>query len=158
MATSNFTLETWQRLSRFPLGKRLFSRLVCLKAPYFSSIRPRFVELRAGHSEVRMKKRRSVENHLGTVHAIAMCNLAEVAAGTMTDVTVPKATHRWIPRGMAVDYLLKAETDLRAIASLRFPDAFESPVELPVEVAVADAADQVVFRATIRMWVTPRKR
>jgi len=57
-----------------------------------------------------------VLNHIGTVHAIAMCNMAELAGGTMTEVTVP-ATHRWIPKGMTVEYLKKAETDLIAIAS-----------------------------------------
>lgn len=157
MATSNFTLDTWQRLSGYPLGKWLFSRLVCLKAPYFSSIRPRFVELRPGFAEVRMKKRRSIKNHIGTVHAIAMCNLAEIAAGTMTDVTVPKATHRWIPRGMTVEYLLKGETDLRAVATLEIPEQFAEPVELPVKVDVIDTGENVVFRAVIGMWVTPKK-
>lgn len=158
MASSNFTLDTWQRLSAYPLGKWLFSRLVCLKAPYFGSIRPRFVELRPGYSEVRMKKRRGVKNHIGTVHAIAMCNLAEIAAGTMTDVTVPKATHRWIPRSMTVEYLLKAESDLRAVATLDYPQTFGDPVELPVKVDVIDTGGNIVFRAVIGMWVTPKKR
>lgn len=158
MATSNFTLDTWRKLSSYPLGKWLFSRLVCIKAPYFASIRPRFVQLEPGHSEVRMKKRRSVKNHIGTVHAIAMCNLAEIAAGTMTDATVPKATHRWIPRGMTVEYLLKAETDLRAVATLEFPASFGDPVELPVKVDVTDTAGNVVFRASIGMWITPKRR
>lgn len=33
-----------------------------------------------------------------------MCNMAELAGGTMTEVTVP-STHRWIPKGMTVEYL-----------------------------------------------------
>lgn len=157
MATPNFTLRVWQRLSRYPLGKWLFSRLVCLKAPYFGSIRPRFVELRPGHSEVRMNKRRGVKNHIGTVHAIAMCNLAEIAAGTMTEVSVP-GTHRWIPRGMTVEYLEKACTHLRAVATLQVPERFAGPAELPVRVDVVDTGGTVVFRASIGMWITPKKR
>ncbi len=56
-------------------------------------------------------------NHIGTVHAIAMCNMAELAGGTMTEVTVP-STHRGFPKAWTVEYLKKAETDLIAVAAL----------------------------------------
>ena len=59
---SNFTLSAWERLSNKPAGKWAFSRLVCLKAPYFGSIRPAFVELRLGYCELHIKKRRAVLN------------------------------------------------------------------------------------------------
>jgi acyl-coenzyme A thioesterase PaaI-like protein len=157
MSTGNALLATWQRLSRLPAGKWAFTRAVCRQAPYFASIRPRFVELRPGYCEVRIRKRRAVENHIGTVHAIAMCNLAELAAGVMTDVTLP-ATHRWIPKGMTVEYLRKAETDLRAVADLNPLPAFAAATDLPVTVNVLDTGGQVVFRAVITMWVSPRKK
>jgi hypothetical protein len=32
--------------------------------------------------------------------------MAELAGGTMTEVTVP-TSHRWIPKGMTVEYLKK---------------------------------------------------
>jgi acyl-coenzyme A thioesterase PaaI-like protein len=134
----------------------MFSQLVCWKAPYFGSIRPRFVELRPGYCEVRIKKRWAVLNHIGTVHAIAMCNMAEIAGGIMTDVTIP-TTHRWIPKGMSVEYLKKAETDLRAVAALTPIPAFEKAAELPVTINILDAKDQVVCRAVITMWVSPKK-
>ena len=47
-----------------------------------------------------------------------MCNMAELAAGIMSEATVP-ASHRWIPKGMTVEYLKKAGTDLRAVAAWR---------------------------------------
>lgn len=151
----NRVLALWQRLARRPGGAWLFSRLVCLQAPYFGSIRPRFVVLEPGRAIVRLAKRRAVLNHIGTVHAIAMCNAAELAAGTMMEATVP-ATHRWIPKGMDVAYLRKAETDLRAVAELDPGVAFGAAAEVPVRVAILDAADQEVCRAVIRMWVSPR--
>ncbi len=156
MNAGNHTLDIWRRLSPRPAGKWVFSRLVCLRAPYFGSIRPRFVELRPGHCEVRMRKRRSVLNHIGTIHAIAMCNLAELAAGTMTDVTVP-VTHRWIPKGMTVNYLKKATTDLVAVATPHSPWDFSAAGECQVKVVVRDRQPEPVFEAVIAMWVTPRK-
>jgi len=157
MAHRNSTLTIWQRLSSKPAGKWAFSRLVCWKAPYFSSIRPCFQMLERGRSIVTMRKRRAVTNHIGTVHAIAMCNLAEIAAGTMTEVTVP-GDYRWIPKSMTVEYLLKAETDLAAIARIDPIPQFEGAFELPVTISVTDTLDQIVFRAVISMWVSPRKQ
>jgi acyl-coenzyme A thioesterase PaaI-like protein len=156
MNRKNFTLSMWQRLSTKPAGKWLFSRLVCWKAPYFSTIRPRFVALRPGYCEVQIRKRRRVLNHIGTVHAIAICNMAEIAGGTMTDVTVPSG-FRWIPKGMTVEYLAKAQTDLTATARIEPLPDFDQAMELPVTVAVKDSAETLVFRAVITMWVSPKK-
>jgi len=39
-------LALWQRLARWPLGKWLFSRAVCFKAPYFGTISPLIVSWR----------------------------------------------------------------------------------------------------------------
>ena len=80
---------------------------MCLRAPYFASIAPRIEVLEPGRCEARIAHRRRVTNHLGTVHAIALCNLAELCAGLMTDVSIP-ADMRWIPKGMTVEYLKKA--------------------------------------------------
>lgn len=145
----------WRRLAGVPGGRWLFARLVCRRAPYFATIRPVIVELRPGRCEVRIRKRHAVENHIGTVHAIAICNMAELAAGLASDVTVP-ATHRWIPKGMTVEYLRKADTDLRAVAELELLPALGAKAEMPVYVTVFEASGEAVFRATIRMWVSLR--
>ena len=152
----NAALSAWRRLEARPFGKAIFSRAVCFKAPYFSSISPRFLELAPGIARVAMKKRRAVQNHIGTVHAIAMCNLAEIAAGTVTEVSIPESM-RWLPKGMTVEYLRKAETDVEAVATL--PAVTEGAArDVPANVEVKDAAGQLVCRAVITMWVTPRKK
>lgn len=156
MAGVESVLAIWGRLAPLPGGRWLFSRLICLKAPYFSSVSPRFVALRPGYCEVAIRKRRAVTNHLGTVHAIAMCNMAELAAGIMSEATVP-SSHRWIPKGMTVEYLKKAGSDLRAVAELPVIPDFGSAAELPVPVSVTDTSGEEVCRAVIRMWVAPRK-
>jgi acyl-coenzyme A thioesterase PaaI-like protein len=110
-------LRRWQTLSGTAFGRWLFSRMVAVKAPYFASIRAVFDVLEPGRAVARMRKRRAVTNHIGTVHAIAMANLCELVAGTVTEVSVPRSM-RWIPRGMQIDYLAKAETDLTGEATL----------------------------------------
>jgi len=150
-------LALYRRMTRWPAGHWLFSRTVCLKAPYFATIAPRFVSLEPGRCEVRIRDRRRVHNHIGTVHAIALCNLAELSAGVMTDATIP-ASMRWIPKGMTVEYLKKATGTLHGVATPDVP-AVESKAgyDLPVTVAVTDSAGDTVFRARIDMWVSPRR-
>ena len=150
------TLAIWNRFAARPGGKWAFSKLVCFKAPYFGTIAPVFVELRPEHCEVRIRKRRSVLNHIGTVHAIAMCNMAELAAGTMTEVTVPP-THRWIPKAMTVPYLQKAGTDLRAVATPASPLSLDAAGDYIVNVDVRDMNQVSVLAARITMWISPRK-
>jgi uncharacterized protein (TIGR00369 family) len=152
----NPVLALWKRCSALPLGKAIFSRIICFKAPYFGSIRPRFEEFRPGYARVSMPKRRAVTNHIGTVHAIAMCNLAELAAGTMTEISIPP-TMRWLPKGMSVEYVKKAQTGVEAIASAG--EIAEGPArEVPVSVDIRDAAGETVCRAVIAMWVSPRRK
>ena len=151
-------LATYQRISRWPAGRWLFSRLVCLKAPYFASIAPRIESLTPGRGVATLRHRRRVSNHLGTVHAIALCNLAEFIGGLTCDASIP-ASMRWIPRGMQVDYLKKAVGTMRATATPAFPPReAEAGYDLPFDVVVEDAQGDAVFRATIVMWVSPRSR
>lgn len=151
-------LQLYRKCEALPLGKWLFSRLVCWKAPYFASISPRILRLEPGRGEARIAHRRGVTNHLGTVHAIAMCNLAEFIGGLTTDASLPSSM-RWIPRGMQVEYLAKAVGTMRAIATpAATPHESDTGYELPVDVEVADPSGRIVFRARIAMWVSPRKR
>jgi acyl-coenzyme A thioesterase PaaI-like protein len=132
-------------------GPAQFSAMIGQVAPYFASIAPQFVELRAGYAEVTFPKRREVLNHLGTVHAIALCNAAELAAGTMTDASIPTG-YRWIPRGMTVEYLAKAKGDVRTVADGSAIDWSQTgDVKVPV---MAYVEGEPVFRAEIIMYVS----
>ncbi|MDH4459661.1 MAG: hotdog fold domain-containing protein [Nevskia sp.] len=149
-------LKLFDRLSRLPLGRQLFTRGVCATAPYFGSIRPLVTELRVGRCVAELKQRRAVQNHIGTVHAIAMCNLCELVAGLLIEATLPE-TLRWIPKGMTVRYLRKAKGDLRAVLDWQpqLPADFLGDVVLSV--AVLDTQDQRVMEADITMYVSPRR-
>lgn len=152
----NRTLALYRRFSAVPCGRWLFSRAVCWKAPYFASIAPRIERLEPDCCEVVIRHRRRVQNHLGTVHAIAICNAAELAAGLMMDAGLP-ATLRWIPKGMTVAYLKKAKGTLRVVATPREAMvATRTARAVPVDVAATDPNGERVFEAVIDMWVSPR--
>lgn len=146
----------WKKLEHLPLGKAMFSKLVCLRAPYFGSIHPRFIELRPGYCKIAMRKRKAVLNHIGTIHAIAMCNLAELAAGTMTDVSIPPGM-RWIPKGMTVEYLQKASSNVTCEAVPEVAPDLAKTGEVKVLATVVDSTGTEVFRAQILMWLSAKK-
>ncbi|MFC7514566.1 hotdog fold domain-containing protein [Herbaspirillum sp. GCM10030257] len=131
------------------MGNQGFSKAVANFAPYFSTIAPTFLDLRPGYAEVTFANRREVHNHIGTVHAIALCNAAELAAGTMTTVSIPDG-RQWIPVGMQVQYLAKAKTDIRVIADGAAVD-WQQTGNVDVPVAAFDSAGKKVFTARITM-------
>jgi acyl-coenzyme A thioesterase PaaI-like protein len=151
---SNVVRDLWSRLGGSAPGRWLFSTAICLKAPYFLSIRPTFQSMEPGRVEITMPKRWGVTNHIGTVHAIAMCNAAELAGGTCVEVSLPGHL-RWIPVGMEVQYLKMAKTSLRAVATLDTAE-LTSTGDKVVSVDVFDAADVVVFHADISMRVSDK--
>ena len=149
------TLRAWLRMQRSGFGRWLFARTVSRRAPYFGTTKPRFIELQPRLCRVSMRKRRAVENHIGTVHALAMGNLCELAAGMCTEVTIPVGM-RWIPRGMTIEYLAKAETDVQATARLDKTE-WTGAENVGVPVTVTDTKGKEVVRAVISMYISPRK-
>jgi acyl-coenzyme A thioesterase PaaI-like protein len=122
--------------------------MVCLKIPYFFNIKPSIVELEEGRAVVQMKERRSVHNHLKTVHAIAMCNLCEFAMAVVTESTIPKNL-KFIPVGMSVEYKRKAKGTLRGITQIRKEDFKVGDVGISVD--VFDENDINVMSAVITL-------
>jgi acyl-coenzyme A thioesterase PaaI-like protein len=148
-------LLAWQRASGSSLGRWFFARSVCRRAPYFGTIRPKFVDLAPGMCRVSMQKRRAVENHIGSVHALAIGNLCELAAGMVTEVTLPTDL-RWLPRGMTIEYLRRADSDCTATANLTKTE-WIPPENVAVPVSVIDASGTPVVRAVITMWVSKKR-
>ncbi|MEK6805481.1 MAG: hotdog fold domain-containing protein [Pseudomonadota bacterium] len=148
-------IATFEKMSRYPMGKALFSRAVAMKAPYFTTIRPRIEELTATRCVVSMPKRRAVHNHIATVHAIAMCNLCELTMGVLAEAVTPRSM-RWIPKGMSVRYLKKAETNLTGTAEWPgVAEGFKGDIVVPVK--VRDTAGQIVMDADITLYLSPKK-
>jgi acyl-coenzyme A thioesterase PaaI-like protein len=150
-------LTLWRKCASIPVvGARVFSIAFARKAPYFGSVRPRFTVIEPNHAELVIADRRRVHNHLGTVHAIALCNGLEAAMGALAEATIP-STKRWIPKGMTVSYTAKAAGDITCIAETDADQWASSEPDLPVRVRGVDPEGTVVIEGVINLWVTERK-
>jgi acyl-coenzyme A thioesterase PaaI-like protein len=150
----NRILDLQEKLKKVPFGNSIFSGILARFAPYFTTIKPKVVELRPNYMKASMKKRKAVHNHLKTVHAIAMCNLCEFTGGILMEASIPKH-RRWIPVGMTVNYVAKAKTDLTATCDLSHVD-WETCDEVICNVSVRDTSDVEVMNAAITMKVSDK--
>lgn len=157
MTNETATYKGWKKLPKNRLGQALFSLGMVARVPYFGTVVPNVVRMEPGLCEVTAPDWLGVKNHIGTFHAIACCNLAEIAMGMLCEATVP-TTHRWIPKGMTVEYLAKADSGLRAVAKLdELPDfsAITEGTDLVVPISITNKDGREVVRAQITTWVTP---
>ena len=148
-------LDLYTKVTKLPQGRRIFSLLFSQKAPYFATVRPRFVDLRPNYAELTIRKRRGVQNHIGTVHVIAICNGLEAAMGALAEATVPD-NKRWIPKGMEVDYTAKATSDITCIAETDPEQWAGDDPDVPVRVRGVREDGTIVVQGVIRLWVTEK--
>ena len=162
---SNQILKLYNRFSSYgTFGQRLFSVAFCFKAPYFWTIRPLVTRLEPGSIVVEMPHRKMSSNHIGTQHAIACCNLVEMAMGCVVEATIPPHL-RWIPRGMHVEYLAKANGTLTATSTIgeatRPESAFdmaEYPGNIQVPVSVKDKKGVEVVKASVELYISEKPK
>ena len=151
-------LKFYRQLSVLPGGKTIFSWIFSFNAPYFGTIRPRVHELSPGLSVVSMQQRWSVQNHINSVHAIAVCNLVEMSMALVAEASIPSHL-RWLPMGMNVEYLKKMTGTLTATSKINAERLFELPqypgtVSVPVDVTNAEGV--VVTKAVVKLWISKK--
>jgi acyl-coenzyme A thioesterase PaaI-like protein len=145
MAASVTALRTWwMRLAGVPGGPWLFSRLFGLAIPYSGGVRPLIRVLGPGRAVISMGDRRGVRNHLSSIHAIALTNLAEMTTGLALGFGLPDGMRTILVR-VECEFLRKARGTITA--------ACEAPVlteivekEVLVESVLTNEAGDVVAK------------
>ena len=143
----------WRRLASLPAGKSIFTFLLGRMTPYSSSIGARVEQLEPGFCRVALRDRRRVRNHLGSIHAMALANLTEMASGLAVLVGLP-ATVQGIVTGFSISYLKKARGPLIAECRADHLDVTAAQ-DYEAEVSITDAQGEVVARASARWRLRP---
>jgi acyl-coenzyme A thioesterase PaaI-like protein len=144
----------WDRLGGSALGRKLFSLLLGRMVPYTGSIAARVEELGAGHAVVSLRDRRAVRNHLRSVHAVALLNLAEVTGGLALNYALPPDA-RAILKALSMEYHKKARGELTATCNTSPPETNEER-ECELETEIRDEEGEVVATSIARWKVGPR--
>lgn len=148
------TYGLYKKVTSVPFGTKVFSALFARKAPYFSTVKPDVQAMEPHFAQVGIPKRKAVENHIGTVHAIAVCNGLEAAMGLLAEATVPDDM-RWLPKGMTVEYVAKSTSNILCTASTT-PGDWENGPDVPVTVIATREDGTIVVQGVINLWVTPK--
>lgn len=152
---SNLIREAWDTLVRVPGGKLMFSQLVGRMAAYTGTIGARVDELRHGYAETSMRDRPRVRNHLRSVHAIALANLAELTGNIAVAYSMPDDA-RFIVAGLSIDYTKKARGTIRGTCTCPEVTSNERQ-EYQVVVRLSDESGDEVAKVTLRTLVGPKK-
>jgi acyl-coenzyme A thioesterase PaaI-like protein len=154
-AKRNVFRDLWDFVSPLPAGKHIFSKAIGAAAPYTGSIGARVDVLRPGYAEIWLNDKPSIRNHLSSIHAAALANLAELTASAALAYTLPDDA-RFIPAGLSIDYLKKARGTIRGLAECPLITTSEKR-EYSIPVSIRDAEGYVVATATLRVLVGPKR-
>jgi acyl-coenzyme A thioesterase PaaI-like protein len=145
--------EGWQRLKGIPGGSYLFDRLIGLAIPYTGALGAHVVTLEPGHAEVQLVERRAVRNHLSSIHAIALANLAELTGNLALAYSLPEDS-RFIVTAFSIEYKKKARGVITAECRCDPPSTAERQ-EYELRISLTDASGTVVSVAVLRTLVSP---
>jgi acyl-coenzyme A thioesterase PaaI-like protein len=146
-------LSAWRRLSPLPGGRWLFTQLVKWMIPYTGSVSPRVEVLEPGYARISITQRRKLEQHLGSIHAIALMNLAEFASGAAMTTALPPG-FRGIVTKISIEYFKKARGTVTAESRPVLPD-LSVDGEFDFTSEIKDQKGDVVARATVRWRLGP---
>jgi acyl-coenzyme A thioesterase PaaI-like protein len=146
-------LRAWRTLSPLPGGRWMFTQLVKVMIPYTGSVSPRVEILEPGYARISIKQRRRLEQHLGSIHAIALMNVAEFASGAAMTTALP-AGYRGIVTKMSIEYFKKARGVVTAESRPTLPDlTVEGEYDFTSE--ITDQKGDLIARATVRWKLGP---
>ena len=149
-------IKMWNRYGGSALGRKVFSYILGRTAPYSGTIKAEVLSLEPGSVQVALKDRRSVRNHLNSVHAIALANLGELASGLAMISAVPPNT-RAIVVNLEIEYLKKARGRLIATGSATPPESISESINSLALAEIKDTEDDIVSRVKVHWRLSPKE-
>lgn len=118
-------------------------------------------ELTDRRAVITLKNKKSVQNHIGSVHAVAGILIAESATGYLVGMNVPDSSVPVI-KTIKADYVKRAKGNMKAVASLTdeqisaMQTLDKGETTVPVVVTDADGKEPILMEM-VWAW-TPKRR
>ena len=148
-------LALWRRCERLPFGRAIFGALFARQVPYSASIGASVLALEPGHVRLALRDRRAVRNHLGSIHAVALTNLGELASGLAMTAAMPTDVRGIVTR-IETEYRKKARGTLVAESRVDFPEV-TGDTDLDVRAEIRDVSGELVAVVLVK-WRLGRTR
>ena len=142
-------LSLWQRCAGLPFGREIFRFLFARTVPYSGTIGATVLELSRGHARIALRDRRGVRNHLGSIHAVALTNLGELASGLAMTTALPAGVRGIVLRIETV-YLKKARGTLLCDCRVQVPEV-TGDLNHEVFAEIRDGGGDIVASVRV-MW------
>ena len=149
-------LTQWNRYGNSAIGRRLFSWKVSRAAPYSGSIKAQIVSLKAGSALVSIQDRRSIRNHLNSIHAIALTNLGELASGLAMLAALPMNIRAIVVK-LEIEYIKKARGKLIAEGSASPPKSITEPFVSLAIATIKDNSGDTVALVSVSWLLSPKE-
>ena len=137
-------------LNRLPEGLRTrgLTFAVGNAVKFAGTAKVEILEMTQTRLHARIRNRKIVQNHIGSLHAAAMALLAESVTGLVVGMSVPD--HRTpVIKLMKIDYVRRAKGDLEAVATIteddvaRIRSSEKGSITVPVKVTDADGHEPI---------------
>ena len=148
-------LSLWRRCAGLPFGRQLFGALFAKQVPYSGSIGATVLDLAPGRAKLALRDRRAVRNHLGSIHAVALTNLGELASGLAMTTALPAGVRGIVLRIETV-YLKKARGTLVCDCRANVPEV-AGDLNHEVHAEIRDRGGDIVasVRVVWRLGLAP---
>jgi acyl-coenzyme A thioesterase PaaI-like protein len=121
--------------------------------PYTGALGAHVLTLEPGYAKVQLVERRAIRNHLRSIHAIALSNLAELTGNLALAFSLPENS-RFIVVAMSIEYKKKARGVIQAECRCDPPSSAERQ-EYELHINLSDAGGAVVATAVLKTLVSP---
>lgn len=163
MSKSNRIMKIVNATARLPEGIRatLLSAAFGKVVPMVGTAGVRYEVVSPEQVVCTIKNRRNMQNHIGSLHAVAMALLAETATGFVVGVNLPDDKMPLI-KSLKMDYKKLAKGDMKAVATLtdaqRQQIINEPKGEVLVSVVITDASGNSPVEAEMLWaWVSKKR-
>jgi hypothetical protein len=145
--------DSFNFLSRFPLGRTFFSGFLSAIAPYSASVTPRVEQISVDDKNfvtcvISCEDQPWLHNPYNSIHAIALANIGELSSGVAAFVAMQNTKLvKGIPIQINMEYFKKGRGTMKSTATIDMK-LFSASGEVKLESIITDRKNDMIAKCT----------